>query len=327
MQLLRERQSEIGRGKLLGPSVERTTFEDMALMLQDDYALNGRKTAQAMTYRVAKLREIFGPSRAMEITSDSLNAYVRSRKGASAATIRYELAMLKRMFRLGLRSGRVTRCPEFPVIEVRNVRCGFFEAEEFARVASHLPTDLQAAARFAYLTGWRKGEVLGLGWRQVDFGAKVVRLEPGTTKNGEGRTFPFASFPQLGELLHDQRERTTTFEHAHGCIVPWVFHRSGKPIHGFRKAWTNACTEAGVPGRLFHDLRRTAVRNLDRAGVPRSVAMQLTGHRTEAVYRRYSIVSEGDLVAGVGRVAALHASSRTVPAQIAASAAGQRLTE
>src|SRR5262249_13784765 len=89
----------------------------------------------------------------------------------------------------------------------------------------------------------------------------------------------------------------------------------GEPVRSFRKAWAKACEAAGVPGRLVHDLRRTAVRNLKRAGVPRSVAMKLTGHRMEAVYRRYAIVAEADLGVGVERLAAPHGSSRTVPAQ------------
>src|SRR5262249_49118008 len=150
--------------------------------------------------------------------------------------------------------------------------------------------DLSLFVRFAYLTGWRRGEIAGLTWRQVDFVAGVVRLEPGTTKNGEGRSFPFRSFPQLAALFRRQKERTTEFERADGRIVPWVFHRRGKPIADIRGAWVNACAAAGVHGRLFHDLRRTAVRNLERAGVSRSVAMKLTWHLTETVYRRYAIV-------------------------------------
>ena len=93
-------------------------------------------------------------------------------------------------------------------------------------------------------------------------------------------------------------------------IVPWVFHREGRPIKDFRKAWMNACTTAGVPGQIPHDFRRTAVRNLERAAVPRSVAMKITGHLTESVYRRYAIVSEADLTEGMKKLAALHAGDQ-----------------
>jgi integrase len=82
--------------------------------------------------------------------------------------------------------------------------------------------------------------------------------------------------------------------------VPLVFHRKGKPIKSYRKALAAACIAAGCPGRLMHDFRRTAVRNLERAGVSRSVAMKVTGHKTESVYRRYAIVCSGDL-ADAGR--------------------------
>lgn len=87
--------------------------------------------------------------------------------------------------------------------------------------------------------------------------------------------------------------------------MPWVFHRNGQRILYYYNAWREACTKAGCPGRYVHDLRRTAVRNLERAGVPRSVAMKLTGHKTEAVYRRYAIVAEGDLREGVAKLATL----------------------
>ena len=82
-----------------------------------------------------------------------------------------------------------------------------------------------------------------------------------------------------------------------------------------------------MPGRIFHDLRRTAVRNLERAGVPRSVAMELTGHKTEAVYRRYAIVAEADLAVAAGKLASLHASSRTVPAHSARLGAANAVDE
>ena len=154
---------------------------------------------------------------------------------------------------------------------------------------------------------WRvKSEVLTLLWRQVDFKAGTVRLEPGTTKNAEGRTFPISALPELDALLREQRERTTAVEKAKGIIIPYVFHNEGRRIVNYDHAWRKARKAAGVPHAIVHDLRRTAVRNLERAAVPRSVAMELTGRKTEAVYRGYAIVAEADLREGVERLAALH---------------------
>jgi integrase len=138
----------------------------------------------------------------------------------------------------------------------------------------------------------------------VDFAHHTVRLEPGSTKNLEGRTFPFGTFPELASLLRERRELTRSLELSTGQVIPWVFaSRQGRQISDFYGAWRAACRRAGVPGRIFHDFRRTAVRNLERAGVPRSIAMKLTGHKTEAVYRRYAIVSEADLAEGVAKLA------------------------
>jgi hypothetical protein len=141
----------------------------------------------------------------------------------------------------------------------------------------------------------------------------------GDEKNSEGRAFPFGALPALAALLRKQRARTAAVERATGAIVPWVFHRAGCPIKRYRRAWAGACRRAAtearggvrvvvrphLAGRIVHDLRRTAVRNLERAGVPRSVAMQLTGHTTESVYRRYAIVAEADLREGVAKLAGL----------------------
>ena len=126
---------------------------------------------------------------------------------------------------------------------------------------------------------------------------------PGTTKNRAGRMFPFT--PELRSLLEAQRAHTAAVRARTERIIPHVFHREGRPIKSFRGVWRAACEAAGVPGRIFHDFRRTAVRNLERAGVPRSVAMQMVGHKTEAIYRRYAIVNDADLRAAAAKLAAV----------------------
>ena len=84
-----------------------------------------------------------------------------------------------------------------------------------------------------------------------------------------------------------------------------VFRRSGRRLQSFRSSWKKTCAKAGLPGLLFHVLRRNAVTNLERAGVPRSVAMKCTGHKTESIYRRYAIVAESDLREAGAKLSAL----------------------
>lgn len=170
-------------------------------------------------------------------------------------------------------------------------------------VLAQLPAALQPVIQFAYITGWRiPSEVLPLEWRQVDFAAGEVRLDPEATKNRSGRVFPLTDdLRALLLALHGEHQRRKQ----HGQIVPWVFVRlvakgrrgpkSPKRILTLTKAWNAACRAAGCPGRIPHDLRRTAVRNMIRRGVPERVAMQLAGHKTRSVFDRYNVVSAGDL--------------------------------
>src|SRR6266481_2426359 len=197
--------------------------------------------------------------------------------------------------------------PRFEKLQEDNIRQGFFEREQFEAVRKHLPAYARPVVTFMYLTGWRiRSEVLPLPWRQVDFQAGTVRLEPGTTKNKDGRTFYLT--PELRTCLEAQRAATEALQRQTGRIIPWVFHREGTPMKSFWKAWKTACKAAGTPGRIPHDFRRTAVRNLERAGVPRSVAMKMAGHKTEAIYRRYAIVSDADLQDAAKKLAAVSAS-------------------
>ena len=225
----------------------------------------------------------------------------------------YELAILRKGMRLAHEDGKLAAVPPFPRARIANARTGFFEPEDLERLCLELPSYLVPVARFGYLTGWRTSEVSALAW-EVDFDAGVIRLEVGTTKNEDGRTFPLDALPALAQLLREQRSYTEVFEAVEGRSIPWVFHRRGQPLRDFYHAWRSACDRAGLPGKLFHDLRRTAVRNLERAGVSRSTGTKLTGHKTEAVYRRYAIVCESDLRDGVAKLAALMDRQRAVQA-------------
>jgi integrase len=224
---------------------------------------------------------------------------MRQRAGASNSTINRDLAVLNRMLRLAYEHNKLLRPPLIHKLKERAPRQGFFEREQFEAVRRHLRPDLQVAVTIAHTFGWRmQSEVLTLGLRQLDLGAGTLRLEPGTTKNDEGRMVYLT--PELKSLLTAQVERVRALERQMGQIISYLFpylkgrHR-GQQIQDFRKAWKTACLKAGCPGMLRHDFRRTAVRNMVNLGVPERVAMKVTGHRTRSVFDRYHIVSPADL--------------------------------
>ena len=305
--LLKRRWKEIGRGQPVGPQLERTTFDDLRDGIYADYKANERRSFERLETSFKQLSKFFGWYKAIDITFDQLNQYIAQRREEQAkpATIQNELAALKRAFKLGHQAGKAIS-PPFPSITVNNARKGFFERDQFEAVLKWLASYLHALFIVAYHTGWRtRSELLPMTWAQVDFQAGIMRLEPGTTKNDKGREFPFHVLPELADALKNQWDETKKLEQSTGRIIPWVFHREGNPIKEFKNAWHSACEKAGCPGLIPHDFRRTAVRNLERAGVSRSVAMKLTGHQTEAVYSRYAIVDEKDLAEGVKKLAAL----------------------
>ncbi len=295
--LLRQREGDVERGLPVVPKMGRVTFEEAMADLVNDYRVNGRRSLPELERRIRKhLTPFFATKRMATITASDVREYVNGRKeaGAANANVNRELAALKRAFSLAIQAGKLAVRPHIPMLQEDNVRTGFFEEEQFNAVRARLPEPLRRLMTFAFLTGWRvRSEILPLKWKDVDIRHGVVTLPPGSTKNKKGRVFPFTK--ELRSLLEAQREYTRGVERANGIVVPFVFHRNGRPIRDFYTAWRNACAAAGVPARVPHDFRRTAVRGLVRAGIPERVAMQMTGHLTRSIFDRYHIVSEGDL--------------------------------
>ena len=207
--------------------------------------------------------------------------------------------MLIRMLRLGYEHGKVLRLPVIRKLKETGPRQGFFETAQYQAVRKRLAPDLQVAVAIAYTFGWRmQSEVLTLERRQLDLEAGTLRLEPGTTKNDDGRLVYLPA--DLQAQLAAQADRVRALERKLERVIPYLFPHARGPWKGtrrrdFRKVWAEARDKAGVAGRLRHDFRRTAVRNMVNAGVPECVAMKVTGHKTRAVFDRYHIVSPGDL--------------------------------
>ncbi len=313
--MLKRRIAEIQDGRFQ-PDGDRLTFDGLEATIRDHYA--PKRSLERVEVALKHLRRHLGLYRVKALTFDRLTAYRNARleEGAAPATVKYELATLGKGLTIAERSGKLLRRPPMPELTVENVRQGFFEFAEFQAVLAKLPPELRGVVKVAYLTGWRvPSELQPMRWSQVDLTVGTLRLEPHTTKNGKGRTFPFDVLPELRAVIEAQRAYTDTVQRRTGAIIAHVFHRNGKRIRDCYAAWRSACREAGLEGKLMHDFRRTAVRNLERAGVSRSVAMKLTGHLTESVFQRYAIVSEADLREGVAKLAGLprDASPKVLP--------------
>ena len=302
--LLKKRIGEVGTGRFTGAREERLTFEDLAKALVTEYEVNRRRSIRSVRLSISHLRKFFGLDRIVDITTDRIKAYAanRQREEAANASINRELAALKRMFSLAVQDGLLTITPYVPTLEEDNARQGFIDHGAFVKIRENLLEYLKDPITFLYLSGWRLGEMKALEWRDVDLAGNVVHLRPEISKNKDGRVLPLS-----GELLdilkraHAKRQLDCSF----------VFHRDGEQVGDFRKAWSNACTAAGLGTILVHDLRRTAVRNMVRAGIPDRVAMTLSGHKTRSIFDRYNIVSESDLAAATKQLQVhLHKQSK-----------------
>ncbi len=293
-ELLKQRLAQIQTGHFRGVRQDRITFEELAADLLADYRLKRRRSLRDAEARLRlHLRPFFGHLRALDVTTNLIHRYIEKRRGEGAAdgTVAQELCLLKRMFNLGRQTTprKVAETPYIPMPGQNNVRIGFIEHEQYRCLRDALPDYLLPVFVMAYHTGMRKEEILSLRWVRVDLLGHRVRLEASDTKTGEGRIIPLTD--ELYETLILQHQRRAT--ECPDC--PYVFFRKGRRIGDFRCAWHRACREAGVPDLLFHDLRRTGVRNLVRAGVPERVAMAISGHKTRSVFDRYNIVSERDV--------------------------------
>lgn len=222
-----------------------------------------------------------------------LNAYIAQRKalGRKNATINRELSLLRRAFRLGFEHDPplVFRVPVIKALKEDNVREGFLEPQNYQRLLDALSLEIKPIFVVAYHLGMRTGELLALKRKCVDLSEGLIYVNGRVTKNGEPKTAPIYGEMQswLESLL-----RTGELESPR-CI--WLFSRQGRPIKSFKGEWRHACEIAGVPELLFHDLRRTAVRNMIRAGVPEKVAMQISGHKTASMLWRYNITDARDI--------------------------------
>jgi integrase len=299
--LLKAREGRVAMGQAVLPRVDRIRYEELARDLRTYYQTTGTRDLQEAEGRLKPLDRFFRGYRAASITAPVITTYAAKRQtaGVSNGTINRELGLLSRMLRLAYENDKLVRLPFVRKLKEAPPRQGFFEREPYEAVRRRLRPELEVAVAIEYTFGWRcQSEVLTLELRQIDLEAGTIRLDAGATKNDDGRLVYLP--PDLKALIAEQIKRVRALEREMGRIIPYLFpHLSGRfrgqRIRDFKRTWATACRKAGVPGKLRHDFRRTAVRDLVNAGVPERVAMKVTGHKTRSVFDRYHIVSPADL--------------------------------
>ena len=287
------------------------TLGDLIDAYLQDYQVRQFRSQSTARGRTAHLAAFFGrAARAATLTTYKIRQYQLTRRAAGAATgtINQETSALHRMCTLAVHWGWLDTVPGFPDrLRENPPRQGFFEHPEYLAVRVRLPAPWQDILDLAYYSGWRKQEILGLTWEEIDMAGGVIRLSPARSKTLVGRILPIS--PPIADALARRRARRDPDS-------PLVFHRDGITIRRWRTAWRTACQAAGVPTRFLHDCRRTAARNLIRANVPERVAMLLTGHKSRAIFDRYNIINEQELLdAGDQLVAYLAQQAQAVPAR------------
>jgi len=284
LNFLRRKQGRLASGEMIAP--DRVRVRDLLQLLLEDYDVRGVAQAYIAALKVKSiLNPKLGDIKAAKLTTEQIKDYIRDRqKSVKPSTVNRELGMLHRAYQLGYQHEPplVSRVPRFPKLQEGEPRKGFLKPELYRKLLVELPEDLRLLFVVGYHVGLRKGALLRIKWEQVDLKASCIWMEG---KKANRKPEPVA-VPIYGDMT---QFITTQPRHS-----DFLFARGSKPIKDFHESWRLACARAGVPGLLFHDLRRTAVRNLRRAGVAESVIMKITGHRTRGVFERYNITDQTD---------------------------------
>jgi integrase len=301
---LKIREGAQAKGEPIAPRLDRILYDEARADLLASYEATGSRDLAEAGCRLAHLDKAFKGRPLAKIAPGDADAYTKKRRGEGAAdgTIRRELSTLTTMLNLAAERGKLARVPKLRKPPDGKPRQGFLDPDQAAAVARHLAPDLQVATAIGYTLGWRVQEVLTRERRHLDLDAGTLRLGQDETKSGQPRVAYLP--PHLAGLLRDHLDRVGALEQAIGRLVPFLFphftggrrHQAGDQRSDWRKAWVTACTKAGVPGTLRHDMRRSAVRNMVTVqGIPEHVAMKITGHETRRVFDAYNIVSPAEL--------------------------------
>jgi len=302
---------------------ERVTMGQLFDLLLSWYRRQGRRTTYDLEClmrpvdkdheRPGPLREYFGLMKARAVGSAAIARYTSTRLAEKPrpanGTVNKALAYVRRAMKLGALQDPplVLRVPPFEMLPEAEPRNGLITHDMYRAVRDHLPGYARIALVIGYHTGARKGAILKIRREWIDLKKGRIELALRSAENKRAPRFlpiygDMAAELNLALSVIDEDNRKAAKHRRPEC--PLLVQRNGRPVHDFEKVWTSACKLAGAPAALFHDLRRTALTNMIEAGLSEKEAMEISGHRTRAVFDRYHIVSERRLREMAGKMEA-----------------------
>lgn len=291
------------RGAYQDPTSRRATVDDLLDDLLVHLEANGAASLPRARSHLKPVREEFGhlAARALETAGVERAARAWRRAGKAPATVNRRLELLREAYNLAARRTppKVAAVPYIPLLRVQNARQGFLSAAELGRLVKAIRNaDVRDFVEWGSWTGMRPGETRKITWPMVDLQARTLALDPRAAKTRKGRVIALEG--PLWDLVQRRLKRRRL-----GCQL--VFHRdakgmSGQPVRDIRKAFASAAKAAGIRRALLpYDLRRSALRNMIRAGTHETVAMAISGHRTRSTFDRYNITSAEDTRAAIAQ--------------------------
>jgi integrase len=294
--LLKKRLEEVKKPHFVDPAKEqRLILGDMLEVIRLEYERKQNRTFNSVQFAFKHLQEEFEFHRVIDITSDKISVYADKRwkeDEAARASVNIELTHLRHGFKLMFEKDMISKVPLIKTLENNNARKGFIDVGDFNALLEKIEdTDVRDIVEFLYHCGWRSGEAKAFQWSWID--GEMIRLPAEFSKNKKERSLPI-----IGTLMDviQRRQKLRRLD------CEYVFHRNGKPIRSFRKAFKAAAKQVGYPDLLPHDMRRSAVRNFRRSGLSEGDGMELSGHKTRSIYERYNIRDDRDLTESMTRV-------------------------
>lgn len=307
--------ADIKGGKVATASIDGVTCGELLTQYIEHLKAHKQPSAYIIERCIeANIRPFFGARKVAKLQTSDFDRYRQMRtQVVSNATVDHDFTYLKSALLLEYKKtpSRVLRVPYIPKSGEDNVRHGFLEFEGYEAVLAELPMSLKSAFVVGYHIGNRKSAVFGLKWPQIDFENRVIRF----IRMQNRKPVPIAA-PIYGDMeywLCRQKEyrdehfpecEFVFFWYPQDCEIAPVSKKGhggrrgtpGSPIRSFYDSWRSAVKRAGFPTLLFHDLRRSAVRNMvEKVGISEKRAMEISGHKTRSCFDRYHIVSLADI--------------------------------